>query len=96
MDNPVNEISIEEVVVESAQTTSKQDSLISTVSNYVSDFQNWWLLIVVCLIFLFVIIYFFSNKRRINALSKDKLQEFMKNKKYIPLLFVELSNTKEF
>lgn len=95
MDNPVNEISIEEVVVESAQTTSKQDSLISTVSNYVSDFQNWWWLIVVCLIFLFVIIYFFSNKRRINALSKDKLQEFTKNKKYIPLLFVELSNTKE-
>jgi len=95
VDNSVNEISIEEVVVESAQTTSKQDSLISTVSNYVSDFQNWWWLIVVCLIFLFVIIYFFSNKRRINALSKDKLQEFMKNKKYIPLLFVELSNTKE-
>lgn len=95
MDTPVNDVLIEQISIENVQINAEQKSFISIVSNYVSDFNNWWWLLVLCLVIVFIIIYLFSNKRRINALSKDKLQEFMKNKKYIPLLFVELSNTKE-
>lgn len=91
----INELTIEQVVEETVQPNAEKESFISTVSNYVSDFQNWLWLLGICLIFLFIIIYLFSNKRRINVLSKNKLQEFIQNKKYIPLLFVELSNAKE-
>lgn len=95
MDIPVNEVQIKQIAIENVQINTEQKSFISIVSNYVSDLKNWWWLLILCLVIVFIIIYLFSNKRRINALSKDKLQEFTKNKKYIPLLFVELSNTKE-
>lgn len=81
--------------VSDVQIDTNNDSFISTVSNYVSDFQNWWWLLGVIVVALLVLNYLLSNKQRINRLSERKLNEFKQNKKYIPLLFVEFSNTKE-
>lgn len=77
------------------QIDTNNDSFISTVSNYVSDFQNWQWLLCVIVIILVLSYYLLSNKKRINELSEKKLNEFKKNKKYDPLLFVEISNAKE-
>ena len=95
MEDPMIDISTELVVTETVQINGEKESVVSLVSNYISDFQNWWWLLGVCLVSLFIVIYLFWNKQRINELSEKKLQEFKQNKKYMPLLFVELSNIKE-
>lgn len=81
--------------ISNIQMDTNTDSFISTVSNYVSDFQNWRWLLCAIVVALVLFNYLRSNKKRINELSERKLNEFKKIKKYIPLLFVEISNTKE-
>ena len=80
---------------ETSQIEAVEKSFISLISDYISEFQNWWWFLGCCLVFIFVVVYLLSNKKQINELSEKKLREFKQSKKYMPILFVELSNVKE-
>ena len=94
MDNNISDIQTESPSVIISQMHNHND-LVSSVSNYVSDFKNWLWLLGVIIVALMVFVYLLSNKKRINELSERKLKEFKQNRKYMPILFVELSNAKE-
>ena len=75
------------------------DSIASWISDFFSYFFDFVPEPKISLSVLFMIVIFicycFYNKKIINDLSEKKLEEFKRNGKYNPLLFVELSNAKE-
>lgn len=72
------------------------DSITSLIYDWIYCFVDFVSehLVLLCFVIVFVL-YLFLNKKRINNLSEKKLEEFKRNGKYRPLLFVELSNAKE-
>nr|WP_318741407.1 hypothetical protein [uncultured Treponema sp.] len=69
---------------------------IKEFSDYISLLQNYWSVLLIFIAVIGFIIYVLRSSKRINLLSKKVLDDFKRQKKYIPHLFTEIDNTMEF
>lgn len=65
------------------------------VSEFIDVLGNWYFLITVIAGIIVTICFLLLSTKLVNSLSRKKIKELKKNRKYIPELYVELDNTLE-
>ena len=65
------------------------------VSELIDVLGNWYFLITVIAGIIVIICFLLLSTKLVNSLSRKKIKELKKNRKYIPELYVELDNTLE-
>ncbi len=72
------------------------ESILDKINTLFSGAKNLWTVLLFIIIAISAIRWLVGYRRKINSISNEKINELNNNKKYIPGLFVELNESKEY